>query len=182
MQTCTSSNLQTPSSKEIPESKHQKPSSKHQRSSKLQVPSSKRRPRFGAWNLGFLWCFELARTFHTGAVFCGKRCHDAAAASGVAQICNLPYRRFSIGRVFSVAPHPGHCRRPAGYNSAIQQIENLRYEYEISRLRHPDLPWIETSPFPAPPRQSRSRNINGLRGRPVRDGLRKIPLREDSYR
>src|SRR6266545_4246713 len=134
MQTCTSSNLQTPSSKEIPESKHQKPSSKHQRSSKLQVPSSKRRPRFGAWNLGFLWCFELARTFHTGAVFCGKRCHDAAAASGVAQICNLPYRRFSIGRVFSVARRPRHCRRPAEYNSAIQQIENLRYEYEISRL------------------------------------------------
>src|SRR5256885_4331722 len=76
----------------------------------------------------------LTRTFHTVAVFCGKRCHDAAAASGVAQICNLPYRRFSIGRVFSVAPHPGHCRRPAEYNSAIQQIENLRYEYEISRL------------------------------------------------
>src|SRR5437016_5219679 len=59
MQTCTSSNLQTASSKEIPESKHQNPSSKHQRSSKLQIPSSKRRPRFGAWNLGFLWCLEL---------------------------------------------------------------------------------------------------------------------------
>src|SRR6266498_1537159 len=72
----------------------------------------------------------LARTFHTGAVFCGKQCHDAAAASGVAQICNLPYRRFSIGRVFSVAPRPGHCRRPAEYNSAIQQTENLCYEYE----------------------------------------------------
>src|SRR5438477_828211 len=38
--------------------KLQTPSSKHQRS-KLQVASSKGRPRFGAWNLGFLWCLEL---------------------------------------------------------------------------------------------------------------------------
>src|SRR2546422_7303661 len=50
---------QTPSSREMPESKHQTPSSKHQRSSKLQVPSSKREPRFGAWYLGFFWSLEL---------------------------------------------------------------------------------------------------------------------------
>src|SRR5881396_3895147 len=55
----TSSKFQTPSSKEAPGPNHQTPSSKHQRSSKLQVPSSKRGQRFGAWNLGFLWCLEL---------------------------------------------------------------------------------------------------------------------------
>src|SRR6059058_2228577 len=37
----------------------QTPNTKHQRSPKLQVPSSRRGPRFGAWNLGFLWCLEL---------------------------------------------------------------------------------------------------------------------------
>src|SRR6059036_364231 len=39
--------------------KLQTPNTKLQRSSKLQVPSSKRGPRFGAWNLGFLWCLQL---------------------------------------------------------------------------------------------------------------------------
>src|SRR5947207_1515268 len=59
MQTCTSSNLQTPTSKEIPESKHQNPSSKHKRNPKFQAPN--RGPRFelGIWSLELLWCLEL---------------------------------------------------------------------------------------------------------------------------
>src|SRR5437667_9207180 len=40
-------------------SKHQAPNTREAPSSKFQVPSSKRGPRFGAWNLGFLWCLEL---------------------------------------------------------------------------------------------------------------------------
>src|SRR5947207_10552472 len=47
-----SSKFQTPRSKKAPGPKHQTPSSKLQR-------SSKRWPRFGAWNLGFLWCLEF---------------------------------------------------------------------------------------------------------------------------
>src|SRR6185503_8073678 len=35
------------------------PSTKLQNPEKLQAPSSKRGPRFGAWNLGFLWCLAL---------------------------------------------------------------------------------------------------------------------------
>src|SRR5881397_2339606 len=50
---------QTPSSREIPESKHQKPSSKHQRNPKFQAPN--RGPRFelGTWSLELLWCLEF---------------------------------------------------------------------------------------------------------------------------
>src|SRR5882724_2748325 len=59
MQTCTSSNLQTPSSNEIPESKHQKPSSKHQRNPKLQAPNPGPRFQLGTWSLELLWCLEL---------------------------------------------------------------------------------------------------------------------------
>src|SRR6185436_1467756 len=44
--------LQTPNSKEAPRPKLQTPE-------KLQAPSSKHGPRFGAWNLGFIWCLEL---------------------------------------------------------------------------------------------------------------------------
>src|SRR6266576_3502204 len=50
--------LQTPSSREIPESKHQKPSSKHQRNPKFQAPNRGLRfelgasLEFGAWCLG----------------------------------------------------------------------------------------------------------------------------------
>src|SRR6266498_3252733 len=43
---------QTPNSNEAPSPKLQTPE-------RLQVPSSKRGPRFGAWNLGFIWCLEL---------------------------------------------------------------------------------------------------------------------------
>src|SRR5437867_3148002 len=52
--------LQTPNTKvQTPNTKHQAPEKLQAPSSKLQVPSSKRGPRFGAWNLGFLWCLEL---------------------------------------------------------------------------------------------------------------------------
>src|SRR5881628_1862740 len=54
-----STKFQTPSSKEAPSPKLQTPNTKHQTPEKLQAPSSKRGPRFGAWNLGFLWCLEL---------------------------------------------------------------------------------------------------------------------------
>src|SRR6266545_4047376 len=105
MQTCTSSNLQTPSSKEIPESKHQNPSSKHQRSSKLQIPSSKRGPRFGAWNLGLPWCLELGfwcldsevSSVWPSVCTLGASLREALPSVSylfrVAQIFNLPYRR-----------------------------------------------------------------------------------------
>src|SRR2546427_6337595 len=50
---------QTPSCREIPESKHQKPSSKHQRNPKFQAPN--RCPSFelGTWNLELVWCSQL---------------------------------------------------------------------------------------------------------------------------
>src|SRR6185503_1297923 len=48
----TSSKFQTSSSKEAPGPKHQTPE-------QLQAPRSKRGLRFGAWNLGFVWCLEL---------------------------------------------------------------------------------------------------------------------------
>jgi len=46
----------------------------------------------------------------------------------VAQICNLPYRRFVIGRASESFERTGPCPRAAECNSAIQQITNLRYE------------------------------------------------------
>src|SRR6266567_977452 len=39
--------------------KHQVPNTKHQAPNSREAPSSKRGPRFGGWNLGFLWCLEL---------------------------------------------------------------------------------------------------------------------------
>ena len=39
--------------------KHQVPNTNHQAPNSREAPSSKRGPRFGAWNLGFLWCLEL---------------------------------------------------------------------------------------------------------------------------
>jgi hypothetical protein len=50
---------QTPSSREVPESKHQKPRSKHQRNPKFQ--EANRCPRFqlGTWSLELLRCLEL---------------------------------------------------------------------------------------------------------------------------
>src|SRR6266581_1001667 len=35
------------------------PNTREAPGSKFQARSSKRGPRFGAWNLGFLWCLEL---------------------------------------------------------------------------------------------------------------------------
>jgi len=54
--------------------------------------------------------------------------HVFSAQRGlVAQICNLPYRRFVIGRGPESSRRTGTCLRAAEYNSAIQQITNLRY-------------------------------------------------------
>src|SRR5438093_13011219 len=50
---------QTPSSREVPESKHQKPRSKHQRNPKFQAPNRGPRFEFGTWSLELLWCLEL---------------------------------------------------------------------------------------------------------------------------
>src|SRR5438552_14729351 len=50
---------------------------------------------------------------------------------GVAQIFNLLYRRFGIGRPSGVRWHLRNPSRAAECNSAIQQIENLRYKCEI---------------------------------------------------
>src|SRR5438045_6609880 len=50
---------QTPSSREIPESKHQKPSSKHQRNPKFQAPNRSARFELGSWSLELLWCLGL---------------------------------------------------------------------------------------------------------------------------
>src|SRR6266511_3220830 len=51
------SKFQTPSSKEAPGPNHQTPTSREAPSSKFQARSAAQ--RFGAWNLGFLWCLEL---------------------------------------------------------------------------------------------------------------------------
>ncbi len=47
---------------------------------------------------------------------------EEAHLGGVAQISNLPYRRFPIGKASR------RSRRGAGWKPAIQQIGNLRYE------------------------------------------------------
>ena len=66
----------------------------------------------------------------------------AAPLRGVAQICNLLYRRIAFGRV-SKAPIRRVCLRPADCKSAIQQNAILRYGvfdacYELMRdcIRH----------------------------------------------
>src|SRR5258705_3750241 len=51
-QQAPNSKFQAPKKLEVPNTEHQAPNSR-------QAPSSKRGPRFGAWNLGFLWCLEL---------------------------------------------------------------------------------------------------------------------------
>src|SRR5204862_1537299 len=58
----------TPSSRDIPESKHQEPSSKHQRNPKFQAPN--RGPRFelGSWSLELgTWSFFGHRSLELGA-------------------------------------------------------------------------------------------------------------------
>jgi len=44
----------------------------------------------------------------------------------VAQVSNLPYRGFPIRKPWKFPASPD-CRAPAEWNSAIQQIGNLRY-------------------------------------------------------
>src|SRR5205807_5883452 len=50
----------------------------------------------------------------------------------VAQIGNLLCRRLSIGRVSKKFPSARPCSQPAEHRSAIRQITNLRYGYEVS--------------------------------------------------
>jgi hypothetical protein len=47
--------------------------------------------------------------------------------AGVAQIFNLPYRRFSICTGWNARTRPGNPVADAGCKPAIRQIENLRY-------------------------------------------------------
>ena len=47
--------------------------------------------------------------------------------AGVAQVCNLLYRRFAIGNAGNAPRRPGNPVAGAGCKPAIQQIENLRY-------------------------------------------------------
>jgi hypothetical protein len=59
-------------------------------------------------------------------------CRLGSRFNHVAQVCNLPYRRFAIGGSFArqhahISAHGVH---PAGYKPAKQQIENLRYDLE----------------------------------------------------
>src|SRR6266699_4542991 len=51
--------LQIPNSEIQKSTRSQTPNTKLQTPEKLQAPSSKRWLRFGAWNLGFLWCLEF---------------------------------------------------------------------------------------------------------------------------
>jgi hypothetical protein len=53
-------------------------------------------------------------------IFCPQR------AGNVAQSCTLPYRRFLIGNAFK-GREAATFSRGAEFNSAIRQIENLRY-------------------------------------------------------
>src|SRR6267143_993883 len=71
---------QTPSSREVPESKHQKPNSKHQRNPKFHAPN--RGPRFelgawsfsGVWSLVFgTWCFFGAWSLEFGTCCVGSQ-------------------------------------------------------------------------------------------------------------
>ena len=51
------------------------------------------------------------------------------SAGIVAQICNLLYRRFAIGRASGYSKAAVVTGRSAECNSAIQQIGNLRYSF-----------------------------------------------------
>ncbi len=69
----------------------------------------------------------LARKFHSVAPFGGSAFHCSAGLQpAVSPICNRQTVE-TFGR-------PGIEQSPAEWNSAIQQIENLRYVYEISGL------------------------------------------------
>src|SRR5881397_3558942 len=64
---------QTPSSREIPESKHQKPSTKHQRNPKFQPPNRGPCLVFGTWSFSGVWCLVFGALI--GALlFCRLSC------------------------------------------------------------------------------------------------------------
>src|SRR6266540_3233391 len=71
-----SSRRQAPNSKLQAPEKHQVPNTKDQAPNSREAPSSKRGPRFGAWNLGFLWCLEL-----------GFWCFDSGTSLGLGVWC-----------------------------------------------------------------------------------------------
>src|SRR5580765_1488685 len=56
-----------------------------------------------------------------------KKSEELWQHNSVAQICNLLYRRFAIGRVSELTSERDNLRRQAGSKPAIQQIANLRY-------------------------------------------------------
>src|SRR6266699_2313425 len=88
--------LQIPNSKLQRSTRSQTPSTKLQTPEKLQAPSSKRGPRFGAWNLGFLWCLEL-----------GFWCFDSGTSLelGVGVRCGLHLMQI-MQSSFSPSPTP----------------------------------------------------------------------------
>src|SRR6185503_7177415 len=97
------SKLQAPKKHQVPNTKHQAPNSREAASYKLEA-----RPRFGAWNLGFLWCLELGFwCFDSGTslelgVWCLVFC------SAVAQKLSCAHRtgRFCSGAVRSRLKSP----------------------------------------------------------------------------
>src|SRR6266496_1059771 len=94
---------QVPNSKLQAPKKHQVPNTKHQAPNSREAPSSKRWPRFGAWNLGFLWCLELGfwcfdfRSQVAQNLICARRGGDSPPASPT-----------SVSRIHAVEtnPHP----------------------------------------------------------------------------
>src|SRR5205807_2387915 len=69
--------------------------------------------------------FQLFST--AGSEKCPAQIFRWLPPQGVAQTFNLRYRRFSIGSVSNGSSALVLFGRPAECNSAIQQIENLRY-------------------------------------------------------
>ncbi len=61
-------------------------------------------------------------------------------AGFVAQVCNLPYRRFAIGKTVEIRKRTGCFRRFAGFKPAIQQIKNLRYVLVLA------VAWLNLAP------------------------------------
>src|SRR5437899_2673175 len=63
---------------------------------------------------------------------CVRRVEKLSAGVGVAQIFNLLYRRFAIGRLGEEFPRPLREGRHAEHNSAIRQIEKLRHDFAMA--------------------------------------------------
>src|SRR5439155_10097928 len=101
---------QTPSSREIPESKHQKPSCKHQRNPKFQAPN--RGPRFelGTWSLELLWSL----VFGVWSFNCRKDFPSRPSPWGEVRVrgkysvehakCSIPQGLLSMGRTSHDSP------------------------------------------------------------------------------